>query len=196
MKDGYNVSEKKLVRFRYFEPYVVLPILIAGAGLGVIWIAESAKEANWRFVFAFSVFLILVIAGICSTLKSYADVVLDSKGISRKIFSITLARIDWTDIKYIKIYDRTANIKLSYARVRQEKVYCIDLYPCKPSRYFIYGGKIAMESKGNMLSGGSFYKILTSLNGYISTHGVKVESVLDGVVSYPDQLPTTDLFRV
>lgn len=198
MKDVKNANNKdqgKMI-FKYLEPYIVLPMLIAGAVTCAMYAIDSMREGGMGYVLAFSLFLIIMLKAAHSVIRSYMDIIIDNHGVSRRLFHIKIKELKWENIDLIKIYDRTATFQVNYTKTRKEKIYCIEVFPRKSSFDLIYfGHKMVIGSAGNILAGGSFYKLVTGLNIYIDKHGIKVESTLNGATSYPDRLPANDLFR-
>lgn len=133
-----------------------------------------------------------MIKGVHRTLMLYADILIDAHGVSRKLFGLPMVSVPWKNISLIKVHDRhEAAYMVNYIKTRKEKAYCIELYSDNPSfNSILFGRKMIMWSEGNLLAGASFYKIVNALNEYVKKYSIKVESTLNGSISYPSELPT------
>ena len=94
---------------------------------------------------------------------SLADVVVSETGVSRRLWGRTLKKIEWGNIKKIRVFKM-------YHQAYRRKVRVVWVFPVHPSRFrFTPSGKISFDEPSDM--GG----LIEHMNQHVAAHGIPVE---------------------
>lgn len=138
--------------------------------LGIVWIGREGAQSGAVSFLVISFSFIAIATGLLLTGQS--DVVIDDRGISRRIFGRTWQTIRWDNVREIRVF----LVKTVY---EPNGVRAFAFYPQrKPKGGFNLtpSGKLVFREKFEDMP-----KLIDLMNQYVSKHGLKIESTIKNV---------------
>jgi hypothetical protein len=176
-------DEEGIVLFKYkglTANLLGMGIIILGASF-LMGIAPH-RDHSYQSWFFLAPFILMFLFGNFLCISNLTDIQISSQAISRHFCRWTVQKIEWTNIKVIRVFE---------VHSRQQRKMCLVMHICphdtkKMQAWLLYRKKIVLSD--SPMSRGRFSELITVLNTYIPEYHINIESTVGGVTSRPDCL--------
>ena len=136
------------------------------------------RDVSYDAYLYFMPFLFIIGCANIFVVLGCSDVEINGECISRRIFGCLIQMVLWCDVSLIRIFDMCDNNKMRLA---------LHVFSKKNEKFPLFmNGKISFGDRP--MNHGNFKNLIKDMNSHIEVHKIKIESSIDGKISYPNAL--------